>query len=84
MVFALLEGPDLIIVLLIVVVIFGGSKIPKLARSLGEAQREFRLGHEDTAPVVPAQPDPPAVPPGAAPAPVRPTRTRPLGVSEKG
>ena len=39
-----LEGPDLIIVLVIVLVLFGGAKLPGLARSLGEAQREFRHG----------------------------------------
>jgi len=32
------------IVLLVVLVLFGGSKLPKLARSVGEAQREFRSG----------------------------------------
>jgi sec-independent protein translocase protein TatA len=43
-VLALLEGPDLIIVLVVVLVVFGGSQLPKLARSLGEAQRELRKG----------------------------------------
>jgi sec-independent protein translocase protein TatA len=38
-------GPtELIIVLLIVLLIFGGTKVPQLARSLGQAQREFRKG----------------------------------------
>jgi TatA/E family protein of Tat protein translocase len=37
-----LEGADLIIVLVLVVLVFGGSKLPQLARSLGEAQREFK------------------------------------------
>lgn len=38
-------GPlELIIVLLIVLLIFGGTKLPKLARSMGEAQREFKKG----------------------------------------
>jgi sec-independent protein translocase protein TatA len=38
-------GPDLIIVLVVVaVVLFGGSQIPKLARSLGSAQSEFKKG----------------------------------------
>ncbi len=33
--------------LLVILVLFGGAKIPQLARSLGQAQREFRKGHED-------------------------------------
>jgi sec-independent protein translocase protein TatA len=40
-------APELIIVLLIVLLIFGGTKLPKLARSLGEAQREFRQGQDE-------------------------------------
>ena len=47
MTLAFLEGPDLIIVLVIVLVLFGGSKLPGLARSIGEAQREFRAGTQD-------------------------------------
>jgi sec-independent protein translocase protein TatA len=42
--FAFLEGPELIIVLAIVVLVFGASQLPKLARSLGQAQREFKSG----------------------------------------
>ena len=37
-------GGELIVVLLIVLLIFGGTKVPQLARSLGQAQREFRKG----------------------------------------
>jgi sec-independent protein translocase protein TatA len=38
-------GMDGIIVLLVVlVVLFGGSQIPKLARSLGSARKEFNEG----------------------------------------
>ena len=37
-------GPtELIIVLVIVLVLFGGAKLPKLAKSLGEAQRMLAL-----------------------------------------
>lgn len=40
----MIQGPQLLIVLAIVLLLFGGSKLPKLARSLGEAQKEFREG----------------------------------------
>ena len=39
-----LGAPELIIILLIVMLIFGGSKLPKLARSLGESSKEFKKG----------------------------------------
>jgi sec-independent protein translocase protein TatA len=39
-----LGAPELIIILLIVMLLFGGAKLPKLARSLGESSREFRKG----------------------------------------
>ncbi len=35
---------ELLIVLIIVLVLFGGSQLPKLARSLGQARREFEDG----------------------------------------
>lgn len=40
----MIQGPQLLIVLAIVLLLFGGSKLPKLARSLGQAQKEFREG----------------------------------------
>lgn len=41
-------GPtELIIVLLIVMLLFGAARLPKLARSLGESAREFRKGVDD-------------------------------------
>ena len=36
--------PELLLVLLIVVVLFGPSQIPKLARTLGKGVRDFRRG----------------------------------------
>jgi sec-independent protein translocase protein TatA len=44
-----LEGPDLLIVLAVVLVLFGGSRLPQLARSLGQAKKEFQAGIEDDA-----------------------------------
>ena len=42
--FAFLQGQEWLIVVIVVVVLFGGAKIPKLARSLGQAQKEFKQG----------------------------------------
>lgn len=36
--------PELIIILIIVLVLFGGKKIPELTRSIGESIREFKKG----------------------------------------
>jgi sec-independent protein translocase protein TatA len=54
-VFAEIFGTDLIWVVVVIAVLFGGSQIPKLARNLGSAQREFKKGlsegaNEDTSP----------------------------------
>ena len=35
---------EMVIVLVIVLVLFGGSQLPKLARNLGKAQKEFKDG----------------------------------------
>jgi sec-independent protein translocase protein TatA len=39
-----LGAPELLIMLLVVLVLFGGAKLPNLARSLGQAQTEFKKG----------------------------------------
>ena len=40
-------GNDLIVILVAVVVLFGGTQLPKLARNTGEALREFRKSHSE-------------------------------------
>jgi sec-independent protein translocase protein TatA len=73
-------GPEAIIVLVIVLVLFGGSQIPKLARNLGRAQREFKDGIDEgqrnastrvtettATPVAPAPAPPVSNPPAPAP-----------------
>ncbi len=35
---------ELLIILVVILVLFGGAKLPKLARSLGQAQNEFKKG----------------------------------------
>jgi len=45
-----LGPPELLIVLLVVLLLFGGRKLPELARSLGQAKQEFHRGHADDPP----------------------------------
>ncbi|WP_251329940.1 twin-arginine translocase TatA/TatE family subunit [Haloplanus pelagicus] len=40
-------GPELLIVLFVLVLLFGANKIPKLARSTGQAMGEFKRGREE-------------------------------------
>jgi len=42
-----LGGPDLIIILVIVLVLFGAKKLPELARGLGQAVKEFSKAKEE-------------------------------------
>jgi len=71
-------GVDGIIILVVVVlVLFGSTQIPKLARSLGSAQKEFKKGLDegasddggDTKAVAQATPPAAVNPPAPAPAP---------------
>ena len=43
----MLGTPELIIIAVIVLLLFGGAKLPKLARSLGQAQKECKDGLSD-------------------------------------
>jgi sec-independent protein translocase protein TatA len=66
---------NIVILLVVILLVFGSTKIPKLARSLGSAQKEFKKGVEegaaddDSGTKAVAQATPPAV---VAPAPVVP------------
>ncbi len=57
-------GSELLIILVIVVVLFGASAIPKLAKSLGQAKREFEDGVDvaNQASAKPRKVTPPAKP----------------------
>lgn len=41
-------APELIIILLIVLVVFGGSKLPELSRNIGTAIKELRKGMSES------------------------------------
>lgn len=55
-------SPDILIVLVVIAVLFGGAKLPKLARSLGSAKGEFEKGlrEGETATTTPAAAEPAA------------------------
>lgn len=48
-------APELLIVLLIVLLVFGSTRLPKLARSIGEAAREFKKGTNEETGEVPSE-----------------------------
>jgi sec-independent protein translocase protein TatA len=39
-----LGGPELLIVFAIIMLVFGARKLPELARSMGQAKKEFEHG----------------------------------------
>ncbi len=44
-----LGGPDLIVILLIVLVLFGAKRLPDLARGMGQAMKEFYKAKDEFA-----------------------------------
>ena len=45
-----LGGMELIVILFIILLLFGGSKLPALAKGLGESVREFKKASRDDDP----------------------------------
>lgn len=41
------QGFEWVLIVGVIVLVFGGAKLPKLARSLGQAQNEFRKGQRE-------------------------------------
>jgi sec-independent protein translocase protein TatA len=80
--FANIFGTDGIIVLIVaLVVLFGGSQLPKLAKNLGSAGREFRKAQQEAEEESAAQaskqaaPNPTAIGPAPTAAPATPPTT---------
>jgi sec-independent protein translocase protein TatA len=42
-------GPELLIILAVLVLMFGATKLPKLARSMGQSAKEFKQGLKEGA-----------------------------------
>jgi sec-independent protein translocase protein TatA len=76
-IFAIITGPEIAIIVGIAILLFGADRIPKLARSMGEAKKEFEAaqrGQPSQQPPAPppsaeasAPQNPPAAPPPAQP-----------------
>ena len=79
---AAIEGPDILIVLAVVLLLFGGTQIPKLARSLGSASREFKRGQDEAPSAEPPAANEPVTPATVATIPVvAPTAGAPVAGS---
>jgi sec-independent protein translocase protein TatA len=80
-------GVDGVIILVVVVlVLFGSTQIPKLARSLGSAQKEFKKGLDEGSSDDPAANNATSqsLPQAAPPAAVNPPAVTPAPVETKG
>lgn len=45
--FGIPSGPDLIVLLIIVLVLFGAKRLPEIARSLGQSVHEFKKAKQE-------------------------------------
>jgi sec-independent protein translocase protein TatA len=75
----MLSDWHIIVLALLVVLIFGGKKLPEVARGLGEAMREFKKAsrdlHDDPQPTASKPATPPATSPTVA-APQQPSEPK--------
>ena len=57
----ILSPTELVMILAVILLLFGGKKLPELMRSLGKSVSEFKKGQQEdeapTKPVIPAQMD---------------------------
>jgi sec-independent protein translocase protein TatA len=72
-VFAIITGPEIAIIVGVAILLFGADRIPKLARSMGEAKKEFEAAQRGQTSQTPPPPsgdagsaqNPPQPPPPA-------------------
>jgi len=64
-IFAFLNGPEIAIIVGIAVLLFGADRIPKLARSMGQAKKEFDAAQRGESVTGPLPSDTSTTPPSA-------------------
>ncbi|RXQ88137.1 twin-arginine translocase TatA/TatE family subunit [Ancylomarina salipaludis] len=47
MMLVFISGPEIFVVILVIVMLFGAKKIPELAQGLGKGMKEFKKATED-------------------------------------
>jgi sec-independent protein translocase protein TatA len=57
---AFLDPPEIVLILVVVLVLFGGAQLPKLAKNLGKAQKEFKDGLAESSKTEPKPAEKPA------------------------
>ncbi len=78
--FGIPSGPDLIVLLIIVLVLFGAKRLPEIARSLGQSVHEFKKAKQEFEEAANNAPKPTAP---SMPSTTEPTLTSPsVGSSE--
>ncbi len=51
-------GGEWVLILLIILLLFGGAKLPQLARGLGQSIKEFKKASKEDEPAAPAKEEP--------------------------
>lgn len=83
---------ELLVILAVALIVFGPSRLPELARSLGRAMNEFKRAstdlrqtlHEATQEQAAPAPVPPVIAPPAAPAPAAAAEPAAVATSDRG
>jgi sec-independent protein translocase protein TatA len=51
-------GGEWVLILLVLLLLFGGTKLPQLAKGLGQSMKEFKKAAKDDEPAPPAKEEP--------------------------
>jgi sec-independent protein translocase protein TatA len=72
-IFAIITGPEIAVLVGLAVLLFGADRIPKLARSMGQAKKEFEAAQRGESGPSAASAGETTIPPSAAAPPSAPT-----------